>query len=720
MRERGEETSLAAYSHFFCRKKKKTSTTTQRSLSVAPLFRRSLSLCFLLLHLSLLPDDRTNVLETSGVSVCTLKARIIQPDSCEKLSLLTTTTTTTTTTMPQSFDSAACSLALLGALKARNESDAAFSEIVRDYNALSTLALEAQVNWFGGGEEEEERENSMTLRFFFLPFSTSTLGPPTSKHHRHQQQTRTAQLEKEAHELRAESREASDLISTLRQEASLGSRAAEAERELLEARKEAADAYREKSRIAEEALETSRALAAARESNASQAKALEMAAEEVGQLRRRAAELDQVAEAAKAAAAASEEELRRRLTAKEEAISRSVALEAEVADLSRRLVELKSGEIERMNAVNEQCDAMLRAARSAARGAAAMAAAKGAATATAVGGAASGFLDRAFFGGRRSSGGGSGGGEAAAKGGAAALHLDDGDKTKTKNDDDDVDADDDFLPPPPPPSLLPDTLAACLPPHAGGAFAAAFDRSGKGVKEEFFLLLDLSNKKSKPEREKNPLFFFRFLFLHKNTTTTIREGARHGRSGPRRPPLGALVARRRNRCWRSKQPKQRRRRQQHELDFRSSSSCFFFRGLRRLPPRHARHRHLPRLHLRRARAAGRRGGQGPAALGGKRRGRRRRHFFFFFFLFDAGLGSGPPHPHGPRSESHLLRSLARRPSSRAFGRERPHCKALGPRARLLLAVAGGGLGLPLGVLLGGRGTGVHGAFRRGFEGVVSV
>ena len=36
----------------------------------------------------------------------------------------------------------------------------------------------------------------------------------------------------------------------------------------------------------------------------------------------------------------------------------------------------------------------------------------------------------------------------------------------------------------PPPSLLPDTLAACLPPHAGGAYAAAFDRSGKTFVEE--------------------------------------------------------------------------------------------------------------------------------------------------------------------------------------------------------------------------------------------
>ena len=55
---------------------------------------------------------------------------------------------TTTTTMPrqQSFDAAAASLALLRALRSRNaHHDAALSEIVRDYTAVSTMALEAQV-----------------------------------------------------------------------------------------------------------------------------------------------------------------------------------------------------------------------------------------------------------------------------------------------------------------------------------------------------------------------------------------------------------------------------------------------------------------------------------------------------------------------------------------------------------------------------------------------
>ena len=48
-------------------------------------------------------------------------------------------------TFPQSFDAAASSLALLRALRARNERDWAFSEIVRDYSSVSTMALEAQV-----------------------------------------------------------------------------------------------------------------------------------------------------------------------------------------------------------------------------------------------------------------------------------------------------------------------------------------------------------------------------------------------------------------------------------------------------------------------------------------------------------------------------------------------------------------------------------------------
>jgi hypothetical protein len=45
------------------------------------------------------------------------------------------------------FDAAASSLALLRALRSRNAlHDEALSEIVRDYSAVSTMALEAQVN----------------------------------------------------------------------------------------------------------------------------------------------------------------------------------------------------------------------------------------------------------------------------------------------------------------------------------------------------------------------------------------------------------------------------------------------------------------------------------------------------------------------------------------------------------------------------------------------
>jgi len=55
-----------------------------------------------------------------------------------------------TSTMPRqssTFDAAASSLALLRALRSRNAlHDEALSEIVRDYSAVSTMALEAQVN----------------------------------------------------------------------------------------------------------------------------------------------------------------------------------------------------------------------------------------------------------------------------------------------------------------------------------------------------------------------------------------------------------------------------------------------------------------------------------------------------------------------------------------------------------------------------------------------
>ena len=429
------------------------------------------------------------------------------------------------------LNATASSLALLRAFRSRNaRHDAVLSEIVRDYSAVSTMALEAEVKNGCFRREEELKPQSLVLhassqtrRFFPL----SQPRPPTP-FQKNQQKTRTAQLEKEAHELRAESSEASQLIGALRQEAARGARAAEAEKELQEARKEAAAAYKEKSRIAEEALENSRALAAARERNEAQSKSLEMAAKETEELRKRSEELSEAADAATKAAAASEEELRERLRLKEQAISRAAALESEVAELSRRLVELRTTEIERMNAVNEQCEQMLRSARSAARGAAALAAARGAATAAAVGGAASGFLERAFFGGRRSGGGSGGGGREAAaaesssgfrvgRGGsnvAAAASNDDGG-------DDDGDNDLLLVPPPPPPSLLPDTLAACLPPHAGGAYAAAFDRSGKswrrGEKRScWFSLASISEDLNK---EKGSLFFSLLPFFRKKKHT---------------------------------------------------------------------------------------------------------------------------------------------------------------------------------------------------------
>jgi hypothetical protein len=53
-----------------------------------------------------------------------------------------------------------------------------------------------------------------------------------------------------------------------------------------------------------------------------------------------------------------------RLKAKEKAESKAQALETEVTDLSRRLVEMKMSEIERMNEVNKQCEEMLANARS--------------------------------------------------------------------------------------------------------------------------------------------------------------------------------------------------------------------------------------------------------------------------------------------------------------------------------------------------------------------
>ena len=337
-------------------------------------------------------------------------------------------------------DTATC--ALVTALHARNAAGASFGGIIADYDALATRCLELEVG-LGGGRGGRVRDGNGA----FAQTHASHLPLPL--------QTRTHQLNKETAELRAEATDSAAAAAAAR---------AAADRAAPAAAAELAAVYKQKAALAEEALAAARQVAVLRESNEKNAEDAQRAARDADAARADAAAARAAAQAAQDALAAAQDEMVARLAEREAAAERAATAEAEVSDLARRLVEMKATEIDRVNAVTEQCAAMLTDARAKQRSAAADAAAAAAAVRAGVGSvagaAAAGLLDR-MKGVRRSLGGGDGSGTAAEAAPDTPPPLDDND-----------------TPAPPPPSLLPDTLTACLPPHTGGTYATAFDGAG--------------------------------------------------------------------------------------------------------------------------------------------------------------------------------------------------------------------------------------------------
>ncbi|BDA45707.1 Autophagy-related protein 16-1 [Coccomyxa sp. Obi] len=185
---------------------------------------------------------------------------------------------------------------------------------------------------------------------------------------------RNVQLEKEARELRAENATLQQLVESSVQAAVSNEKVTAAESRAKELQEELTGVYKEKSKLAEELVAASRQLQIVRDSNEAQARELDDLAAKGREMRARIKELSDALEKEQDATRLAASEMQARLDEKEAAEKRAEKLEKETADLSKRLVDLKMSEAERMNEVNRMCEEMLANARNMERAAAATAA----------------------------------------------------------------------------------------------------------------------------------------------------------------------------------------------------------------------------------------------------------------------------------------------------------------------------------------------------------
>lgn len=261
---------------------------------------------------------------------------------------------------------------------------------------------------------------------------------------------RLTQLDKEARELREENAILCDEAEALRTYKASSDKADAAEALLQQAQAELSDTYKSKSALADELLKASAQLKVVRESHERSSREVAMSAAKHAELRTQNLELQQAVDQSRQSYALIDSEMEVRLSDKEAAEARADKLQADVFELSQRLVDMKASEAERVNEVNKMCDGMLNNAKQWEKTAAAQAAAAGTRLALAAGAGAKGFMSLVQSGGRRVSR------EAAQQ-----------------------------EPPPEPPVIsamaaeVPTRLARTMAGHSGGeAFGCAWDRSG--------------------------------------------------------------------------------------------------------------------------------------------------------------------------------------------------------------------------------------------------
>ncbi|KAK9828803.1 hypothetical protein WJX72_002152 [[Myrmecia] bisecta] len=193
-------------------------------------------------------------------------------------------------------------------------------------------------------------------------------------------QVRKGQLEKEAGELRLENHSLAEQVAANLHAAASSEQMVALTAKLKEVEMELHDTWKAKAKLAEECMAATKQLGIVRENNEQQSKQLDEHSAEIKDLKVKLRDLRDQLDQERAAHALGTAELEARLKDKEAAEARAGQLEGENADLVRRLVELKSSEIERLNETNRMCDEMLANARNLERAAAASAAAAAAAS----------------------------------------------------------------------------------------------------------------------------------------------------------------------------------------------------------------------------------------------------------------------------------------------------------------------------------------------------
>lgn len=187
-------------------------------------------------------------------------------------------------------------------------------------------------------------------------------------HRAHELQVRNAQLDKEAGELRLENDTLVRGLEDARQAAVQGAELAAAQDQAQRLQAELTAAYKEKSGLAEESLQATRQLQVVRDINERQARELADAAAEIKRLKEGAKELRGQVEHWQGAHALVSSEVAARLAEAQQASGATASLEQENAELVKRLIEMKTGEIERMNEMNRMREEMLASARQEAAG----------------------------------------------------------------------------------------------------------------------------------------------------------------------------------------------------------------------------------------------------------------------------------------------------------------------------------------------------------------
>lgn len=218
-----------------------------------------------------------------------------------------------------------------------------------------------------------------------------------------ERQVRLIQLDKEARELREESATLSTEVEALRVLRVHTGKAEEAEAELKQVRAELSDTYKTKSALTDEHLKATLQLQLVRDSHERSSRELAVSAAKTNELRNQNTELQKVVDELRQSYALIDSEMEVRLSDKEAAEAKADKLQADNLELTKRLVEMKTSEVDRINEANEMYNGMVKHARQLEKTAATQAAATGTRLALVAGASARGFMNMVQSGARRTS-----------------------------------------------------------------------------------------------------------------------------------------------------------------------------------------------------------------------------------------------------------------------------------------------------------------------------